>query len=105
MLWTDSLRETYAAIYKHVKSVNPSLGVGWHICSTNSFNPIYRAEQDLAAIAPVSDFLKIVMYHNCAGERMAGYIDSVHQTLYGDVPPGAAGIPLPRTGLSGKEHG
>lgn len=86
MLWTDSLRETYAAIYKHVKDVKPSLGVGWHICSTNSFNPIYRAEQDLAAIAPVSDFLKIVMYHNCAGERMAGYIDSVHQTLYGDVP-------------------
>jgi hypothetical protein len=87
MLWTDSLRETYAAIYKHVKEVKPSLGVGWHICSTNSFNPIYRAEQDLAAIAPVSDFLKIVMYNNCAGERMAGYIESVHQTLYGDVPP------------------
>lgn len=87
MLWTDSLRETYAAIYRHVKQIKPSLGVGWHISSTNSFNPIYRAEQDLAAIAPVSDFLKIVMYNNCAGERMAGYIDSVHQTLYGDVPP------------------
>lgn len=87
MLWTDSLRETYTAIYHHVKQIKPSLGVGWHISSTNSFNPIYRAEQDLAAIAPVSDFLKIVMYNNCAGERMAGYIDSVSQTLYGDVPP------------------
>lgn len=87
MLWTDSLRDTYAAIYRHVKQIKPSLGVGWHISSTNSFNPIYRAEQDLAAIAPVSDFLKIVMYNNCAGERMAGYIESVHQTLYGDVPP------------------
>jgi hypothetical protein len=86
MLWTDSLRETYAAIYKHVKEVKPSLGVGWHICSTNSFNPIYRAEQDLAAIAPVADFLKIVMYNNCAGERMAGYIESVSQTIYGDIP-------------------
>lgn len=86
MLWTDSLRETYAAIYQHVKAVKPTLGVGWHICSTNSFNPIYRAEQDLAAIAPVSDFIKIVMYHNCAGERMASYIENVHKTLYGDVP-------------------
>jgi hypothetical protein len=86
MFWTDSLRETYAAIYKHVKAIKPSLGVGWHISSTNSFNPIYRAEQDLAALAPVSDFLKIVMYNNCAGERMAGYIESVHQTFYGDVP-------------------
>jgi hypothetical protein len=86
MLWTDSLRETYAAIYKQVKEAKSSLGVGWHIWHTNSFNPIYRAEQDLAAIAPVSDFLKIVIYHNCGGERMAEYIESVHQTLYGDVP-------------------
>jgi hypothetical protein len=86
MLWTDSLRETYSAIYHHVKQINPALGVGWHISSTNSFNPIYRAEQDLAAIAPVADFIKIVMYNNCAGERMAGYISSVSQTLYGDVP-------------------
>src|SRR5258708_19675376 len=85
MLWADSRRETYAAIYKQVKDAKSSLGVGWHIWHTNSFNPIYRAEQDLAAIAPVSDFLKIVIYHNCGGERMADYIESVHQTLYGDV--------------------
>ena len=83
MLWTDSLRETYAAIYKQVKEAKPSLGVGWHIWHTNSFNPIYRAEQELAAIAPVSDFLKIVIYHNCGGERMAEYIESVHQTSMG----------------------
>ena len=28
----------------------------------------------------------MVIYHNCGGERMASYIDSVTQTLYGDVP-------------------
>ena len=86
MLWTDSLRETYAAIYEHVKSVKPSLQVGWHIWHNNSFNPVYRAEQDLAAIAPHSDFLKIVIYHNCAGERMARYIDNVGASIYGDIP-------------------
>ena len=86
MLWTDSLRETYAAIYKKVKGMKPSLGVGWHICHNNSLDPIYRAEQDLAAIAPYSDFLKIVMYNNCAGERMAEYIESVGTTMYGDLP-------------------
>jgi hypothetical protein len=26
------------------------------------------------------------MYHNCAGERLAGYIDHVHDSIYGDVP-------------------
>lgn len=85
-LWHDSLRETYAAIYQKVKSIKPSMGVGWHIWHTNSFSPIYRAEQDLKRIAPVSDFLKIVMYNNVAGERMASYIDSVSQTQFGDVP-------------------
>ena len=86
MLWTDSLRETYAAIYDKVKSVKPSIQVGWHIWHNNSFNPIYRAEQDLGAIAPKADFLKIVMYNNCAGERMATYIDNVGSSLYADIP-------------------
>ena len=86
MLWTDSLRETYAAMYNKVKSVKPSIGVGWHIWHNNSFSPIYRAEQDLSELSKYSDFLKMVMYHNCGGERMASYIRSVGRTIYGDVP-------------------
>ena len=86
MLWTQSLRETYAAIYTKIKEVKPSLQVGWHIWHNNSFNPIYRAEQDLPAIAPHSDFLKIVIYNNCGGERLADYIRNVGGTLYGDIP-------------------
>ena len=86
MLWTDSLRETYRAIYHTVKSARSSVPVGWHIWHNNSFNPIYRAEQDLQVLSEYSDFLKMVIYHNCGGERMAGYIDSVSQTIYGDTP-------------------
>ena len=85
-LWHDSLRDTYRAIYEKAKSIKPAIGIGWHIWHTNSFSPIYRAEQDLPRIAPVSDFLKIVMYNNVAGERLAHYIDSVGQTQFGDVP-------------------
>ncbi len=85
-LWHDSLRDTYQAIYKKAKTVRPSVNVGWHIWHNNSFSPIYRAEQDLQRIAPYSDFLKIVIYHNCAGERMASYIKNVSQTQYGNVP-------------------
>jgi hypothetical protein len=83
--WHDSLREVYDAIYKRVKSVKPDLMVGWHIWHNNSFSPFYRAQQDLQELAGYSDFLKMVMYHNCAGERMASYIDSVSQTVYADV--------------------
>jgi len=86
MLWTDSLRETYSAIYSKVKEIKPSVGVGWHIWHNNSFNPIYRAEQDLTELSKYSDFLKMVMYHNCGGERLASYISSVGGTIYGDVP-------------------
>jgi len=86
MLWTDSLRETYAAMYNKVKSIKPSLGMGWHIWHNNSFSPIYRAEQDLSELSKYSDFLKMVMYHNCGGPRMASYIRAVGSTIYGDVP-------------------
>ena len=86
MLWTDSLRDTYKAIYEAAKQARSTAGVGWHIWHNNSFNPIYRAEQDLQAIAPVSDFLKIVIYHNCGGERLASYVNSVGKTIYGDIP-------------------
>ena len=85
-LWTQSLRETQKAIYDKVKSIKPDMGVGWHIWHNNSFNPIYRAEQDYAEMAPYSDFLKVVIYQNCAGERMVDYVNSVGSTYFGDVP-------------------
>jgi hypothetical protein len=85
MLWTDSLRETYDAIYKTVKSGKSAIPVGWHIWHNNSFNPIYRAEQDLRELSKYSDFLKIVMYNNCGGERMALYVDNIGSTLYKDL--------------------
>jgi hypothetical protein len=86
MLWTQSLRDTYAAIYAKAKEVKPTLQAGWHIWHNNSFNPIYRAEQELQEIAPHSDFLKIVIYNNCGGERLANYIRNVGATLYADIP-------------------
>jgi len=85
MLWTDSLRETYAVIYKTVKSANPNIPVGWHIWHNNSFNPIYRAEQDLHELSNYSDFIKVVMYNNCGGERMALYVDNIGSTMYHDL--------------------
>jgi len=86
MFWTDSLRETYAALYNQVKSIKPNVPVGWHIWHNQSFSPIYRAEQDLQVLSQYSDFLKIVIYHNCGGERLASYVDSVSKTMYGDIP-------------------
>ncbi len=84
--WHDGLREIYAAMHQKAHSINPKARVGWHIWHNNSFSPFYRAQQDLKQISNSSDFLKMVMYHNCGGERMASYIDSVTGSLYGDLP-------------------
>ncbi len=84
--WHDGLREIYKAMYEKAHSIKPNLQVGWHIWHNNSFSPFYRAQQDLQELAKCSDFLKMVMYHNCGGERMASYTDSVTGTIYGDLP-------------------
>lgn len=85
--WHDSLRETYLAIYRKVKSIRPEAAVGWHIWHNNSFSPLYRAQQDVRELAHCSDFLKVVMYHNAAGERMASYIRRVTGNVFGDFAP------------------
>ena len=84
--WNDSLRETYQALYSKVKSVKPNLLCGWHIFHNNSFSPTFRAEQDLQELSKYSDFFKMVMYNNCAGPRMARYIDGIQKGVFADIP-------------------
>lgn len=86
-LWTDSQREVYAFLYGEVKSIRRNLPVGWHIWHNNSFSPFYRAEQDYKKLEGFTDFLKVVMYNNCAGPRLAQYIQNVHSTIFGDLSP------------------
>jgi hypothetical protein len=86
-LWNEALRDTYRAMYRKAHEVAPAKPMGWHIWHTNSFAPFYRAEQDYAAFASYSDFLKVVMYHNCGGPRMAQYIRNVNATLFADLTP------------------
>ena len=87
------------------------MGEAWH---NNSFSPFYRAEQDYAEFQKYSDFLKVVLYNNCGGPRLASYTKSMSRTLFGDLSPdevleltykvqnynGEAGAELSRKGLS-----
>jgi hypothetical protein len=85
--WNEGLRDTYRAMYRKAHEVAPTKPMGWHIWHTNSFAPFYRAEQDYAAMSGYSDFLKVVMYHNCGGPRMATYIRNINATLFADLTP------------------
>ena len=86
-LWNQGLRATYRAMYRKAHDIAPQKPMGWHIWHTNSFAPFYRAEQDYKQFAEYSDFLKVVMYHNSGGPRMARYIRNVNSTLFADLTP------------------
>jgi hypothetical protein len=85
-LWHDSLRETKQAIYKLVKGIKPNVQVGWHEWHAHGFSPFFRAQLDLRELSKYSDYLKMTVYHNLGGTRMATYMDSVTKTIYRDLP-------------------
>jgi hypothetical protein len=89
-VWTEGLRETYRAIYAKAHEIAPAKPMGWHIWHTNSFAPFYRAEQDYQKFQDYSDFLKVVMYNNSGGPRMARYIRNVSRTVFADLDPETA---------------
>ena len=85
-MWHESLRGVYQLLYKRVKATNERVLFGSHIWPNHYMSPILRAEQDLAELTKYHDFIKVAMYDTCAGPRMASYIDSISQTMWGDVP-------------------
>jgi hypothetical protein len=101
-LWNDGQKNAYKNIYRLAKSIRPEVLVGWHIWHNNSFSPFYRAEQDYGEFRDYSDFLKVVMYNNCGGPRLASYIDSVSHSLLADLSPDAA-LELTYRGLNYNE--
>ena len=86
-LWNEGLRDTYRSMFRKAHEIAPAKPMGWHVWHTNSFAPFYRAEQDYRAFSNYSDFLKVVMYHNSGGPRMARYIRNVNATLFADLTP------------------
>ena len=86
-LWNEALYDTYRDMHRLAKSIAPAKGIGWHVWHNNSFSPFYRAEQDYADYAAYSDFLKVVIYNLCGGERLAQYVRGANRTLFADLTP------------------
>ena len=83
--WSDSMREMQREFSARAKAIRPGIPVGYHIWHNISFNPVYRAEQDYQPYTEYADFLKPVVYDNPAGERMASFVDSMTQNVFGDL--------------------
>lgn len=73
-------------VYKTVKSINRRMLVGFHIEHVNSFNPLFRASRSYEDFSTMADFLKVVSYNNCGGERYANFIRNIGSTVFRDVP-------------------
>jgi hypothetical protein len=86
-LWNDALNDTYRDMHKLAHEIAPAKGIGWHVWHNNSFSPFYRAEQDYSEFSQYSDFLKVVMYNFCGGERLAQYVRSTQRSIFADFTP------------------
>jgi hypothetical protein len=85
-LFDQAKHQVLADVNRTVKGIRPNLQVGFHIEHVNSFNPIFRATRRYEELAAQADFLKIVVYNNCGGERYANFIRNVGSTVFRDVP-------------------
>jgi hypothetical protein len=85
-LFDEGKHQVLAEVNAAVKSISNDLQVGFHIEHVNSFNPIFRATRRYDELAQKCDFLKVVAYNNCGGERYAHFIQNVGSTVFRDVP-------------------
>jgi len=85
-LFDAAKHQVLAEVNAAVKRVRTGLQVGFHLEHVNSFNPIFRATRSYADLATKADFLKVVVYNNCGGERYANFIRNVGSTVFRDVP-------------------
>jgi len=85
-LFDAAKHQVLSEVRAAVKRVRPNLQVGFHIEHVNSFNPWFRATRSYADLAGRADFLKVVVYNNCGGERYANFIRNIGATVFADVP-------------------
>lgn len=86
-LWHENLREVYQHLNRTIKATRPSVLYGMHIWPNMTMSPLLRAENDFAELGQYHDFIKVAIYSNCGGPRIGGLIDSLSQTMFGDLPP------------------
>jgi hypothetical protein len=86
-MWHENLRGVYQTLHRKIKDVRSSVQYGVHIWPNVNQNPLLSAEHDLTELAQYHDFIKLSIYSNAGGPRMGSYIDSVSQTMFGDLTP------------------
>ena len=82
-----SREEMQEAIYRAVKAIKPDAQVGWHVDhQPSSWDIVYRAEMSYAEMAPYSDFIKFIAYHDVLGPRIRfWYLARLQRTVLSEL--------------------
>jgi hypothetical protein len=76
-----------AAMYKSAKQIKPTAEIGWHVDhQPSSWDLVYRSELSYAEMAPHSDFIKFIAYHNVLSPRIRDwYLPRFQRSILGEV--------------------
>ena len=80
--------EVLQGMYRTVKAIKPEAQVGWHVDhQPSSWDIVYRAEMSYEEMAPYSDFIKFIAYHDILGPRIRWwYLARLQRTVLSEVP-------------------
>lgn len=84
-LWHDGYRELQQRLYGAVKFLAPGIEVGWHVWHHNSFSPLHRAQTDFSDVSDYVDFIKPVLYSDCAGYRLHHHVQALASGVFRGV--------------------
>jgi hypothetical protein len=86
--YRQSREETEQAMFGAIKGIQPGAQVGWHLShQQSSYDLVYRAEMSYADMAPYSDFIKFIAYHDILAPRIRWwYLDRLHKSVLSEVP-------------------
>jgi len=86
-LWSDGQHQLSREIYGTVKAADSKKEVGIHVYHEISFSPWYQAEEDYSDLKKYHDWLKVVIYNNCAGPRFHTFVENLCRSIFGDASP------------------
>ncbi len=82
-----SREEVLQGMYGTVKGIKPAAQVGWHVDhQPSSWDLAYRAEMSYEEMAPYSDFIKFIAYHDILGPRIRfWYLARLQKTVLSEL--------------------
>jgi hypothetical protein len=74
-------------MYQTIKAIKPTALVGWHVDQQpTSWDLVYRAEMSYEEMAPYSDYIKLILYHEVLGPRIRSwYLDRFKSTILSEI--------------------